>query len=218
MNMLPSAHMSSTLPPLYASWMEQILTGPIPEETEATCEHCAMCVQAHTRPTISLYLFNPQTKCCTYMPRLPNFLVGRILEDPEPDLLRGRMSVEARIRRKVAITLLCLASDPVQATLFACFPGKLSFRSQVSSFRSVVFLSLASSQETMCKQKESRMKDKKNQKVKRDKKSMKTPKKDLKTPAVPVPTTATELSEEDLKKVTGGVGRKAGGDQIIIQG
>jgi hypothetical protein len=126
------------------------------------------------------------------------------------------MSVEARIRRKVAVTLLCLASDPVQASLFACFPGKLSFRSRVSSFRSVGFLSLASSQETMCKQKESRMKDKQNQKVKRDKKSMKAPKKDLKTPALPVPTTATELSEEDLKKVTGGVGRKAGGDQIII--
>ena len=62
------------------------------------------------------------------------------------------------------------------------------------------------------------MKDKKNQKVKRDKKSMKAPKKDLKTPVVPVPTVTTELSEEDLKKVTGGVGRKAGGDQIIIQG
>ena len=48
------------------------------------------------------------------------------------------------------------------------------------------------------------MKDKKNQKVKRDKKSMKTPKKDLKAPAVPVPPAATELSEEDLKRVTGG--------------
>ena len=48
------------------------------------------------------------------------------------------------------------------------------------------------------------MKDKKNKKDKRDKKSMKTPKKDLKTPAVPVPTAATELSEEDLKRVTGG--------------
>jgi len=48
------------------------------------------------------------------------------------------------------------------------------------------------------------MKDKKNQKVKRDKKSMQTAKKDLKAPMVPVPPAATELSEEDLKKVTGG--------------
>jgi hypothetical protein len=45
--------------------------------------------------------------------------------------------------------------------------------------------------------------DKKNNK--RNKKSLRTPNKGLKTPAVPVPPTATELSEEDLKRVTGGV-------------
>jgi len=54
----------------------------------------------------------------------------------------------------------------------------------------------------MSKGKESHMMDKKNSK--RDKKSMQTPKKGLKTPAVPVPTAASELSEEDLKRVTGG--------------
>jgi hypothetical protein len=48
------------------------------------------------------------------------------------------------------------------------------------------------------------MKDKKNKKDKRDKKSLKTPKKGLKTPAVQIPPAATELSEEDLKRVTGG--------------
>jgi len=43
------------------------------------------------------------------------------------------------------------------------------------------------------------MKDKKN-KTGKNKKN----KKDLKAPAIPVPTAATELSEEDLKSVTGG--------------
>jgi len=46
------------------------------------------------------------------------------------------------------------------------------------------------------------MTDKKNNK--RDKKSVQAPKKGLKTPAVPVPTAASELSAEDLKRVTGG--------------
>jgi len=46
------------------------------------------------------------------------------------------------------------------------------------------------------------MTDKQNSK--RDKKSVQTPKKGLKTPAVPVPTAPTELSEQDLKRVTGG--------------
>ena len=48
------------------------------------------------------------------------------------------------------------------------------------------------------------MKVVKNTRDKGDKQSMKAPKKDLTPPAVPVPTAATELSEEDLKKVTGG--------------
>ncbi len=46
--------------------------------------------------------------------------------------------------------------------------------------------------------------DKKNNKDKRNKKSMQTPNRGLKTPAAPVPTAATELNEEDLKRVTGG--------------
>lgn len=35
--------MSGMLPPLYAAWMEQVLPGPIPVETQATCQQCAMC-------------------------------------------------------------------------------------------------------------------------------------------------------------------------------
>jgi|SRR5215471_7535070 len=78
---------------------------------------------------------------------------------------------------------------------------------QVMLLSSVVFLSLAGSQATMCKRKERNliMKDKKDKTGKRDKKGLKTSKKDMKTLTTPVPTTVTELSEEDLKKVTGGV-------------
>jgi len=46
------------------------------------------------------------------------------------------------------------------------------------------------------------MTDKQNNK--REKKSVQAPKKGLKTPAVPVPAALTELSEQDLKRVTGG--------------
>ena len=30
------------LPPLYQSWIDELLDGPIPEEREATCDDCAM--------------------------------------------------------------------------------------------------------------------------------------------------------------------------------
>jgi len=46
------------------------------------------------------------------------------------------------------------------------------------------------------------MTDKQNNK--RNKKNMQAPKKGMKTPAVPVPPAASELSAEDLKRVTGG--------------
>lgn len=76
-----AAPLSSTLPPLYAAWMDQVLAGPIPEETQATCDNCAMCAKAGDPPASSTLFFHPQVKCCTYLPRLPNFLVGRLLAD-----------------------------------------------------------------------------------------------------------------------------------------
>ncbi len=48
--------------------------------------------------------FDPRVKCCTYIPTLPNFLVGRILLDGDPALAPGRASVEARIDAGVGAT------------------------------------------------------------------------------------------------------------------
>jgi hypothetical protein len=69
---------SSTLPPLYAEWAESFLGGPIPAETDATCQDCAMCPPPGKRPATGVF-FSPDVKCCSYMPTLPNFLVGRML-------------------------------------------------------------------------------------------------------------------------------------------
>ena len=52
-------------------------------------------------PTGPDLFFHRDTKCCTYLPDLPNFLVGRILEDPDPALAPGRASVERRIDARV---------------------------------------------------------------------------------------------------------------------
>ena len=68
----------STLPPLYAGWIDDLLDGPLPHESEATCEDCAMWPSARTSASATL-AFNRETKCCTYVPALANFLVGRIV-------------------------------------------------------------------------------------------------------------------------------------------
>jgi hypothetical protein len=52
--------------------------------------------------------FNPQTKCCTYVPIIPNYLVGRMLEEEDPEHGSGRITVENRIRSGVAVTPLGL--------------------------------------------------------------------------------------------------------------
>lgn len=52
--------------------------------------------------------FNPQTKCCTYVPAIPNFLVGQMLADQDPEQASGRITVENRIRAGVAVTPLGL--------------------------------------------------------------------------------------------------------------
>jgi len=112
--------MSSVFPPLYETWMAQVLPGPIPAETQATCHQCAMCpppavASVHTAAPDS---FNPQTKCCTYLPRLPNFLVGRILSDDTPEMRLGRASVVQRIERGVAVSPLGLGRDAVYTLLY----------------------------------------------------------------------------------------------------
>ncbi|MEI7555549.1 hypothetical protein [Candidatus Chlorohelix sp.] len=93
------------LPPLYAKWLKEIITDEIEGEKPTTCDNCAMCSgssRAQAKETIGFY--NPLTKCCTYLPELPNFLVGRILLDSAPPADFGKQGVEARIEAKEAIT------------------------------------------------------------------------------------------------------------------
>ena len=110
---------TSTLPPLYARWMEHVLSGRIPEETDATCAECAMCSTDITLHSRSEDFYNPETKCCTFTPTLPNFLVGRILSDDDALFAQGRLSVEARLGAGVAVTPLGLGTPLTFRSLYA---------------------------------------------------------------------------------------------------
>ncbi len=109
---------ASPLPPLYAAWIDQLLAGPLPQESDATCDDCAMCVEDDSRHTRSEIFFNPQTKCCTYVPDLPNYLVGRILADHDPNSASGRATVEARLRAGIAVTPIGLGKPPSFQVLY----------------------------------------------------------------------------------------------------
>jgi hypothetical protein len=98
----------SPLPPLYARWMDALLPGPLPDEKEATCSDCAMLPREGEVDGPSF--FDPVTKCCTFQPDLPNFLLGRILEDRKAP---ARASVVARIDAKIGVSPLGIVIPPL---------------------------------------------------------------------------------------------------------
>lgn len=88
--------MHGPLTPLYSKWMNACLGGEIPPETEATCDQCAMCPSDQERNPKGEY-FNKLTKCCTYFPRTPNYLIGMVLRDTHPGMEAARTQLRAWI-------------------------------------------------------------------------------------------------------------------------
>lgn len=64
------------------------------------------------------HYFDPSIKCCTYIPSLPNFLVGRILSDEDPAARSARIVVEKRIKEEVVVTPLGLGTPPAYSVLY----------------------------------------------------------------------------------------------------
>jgi hypothetical protein len=115
------------LPPLYAAWVDEILRAPIPKETRATCDDCVMLAPGGSWPTGSGYAFDPTTKCCTYVPELPNFLVGRILSDGDPAFAKGRATLVRRLEQGIAVTPLGVGRSPTYRLLFEHTAGLMAF-------------------------------------------------------------------------------------------
>jgi hypothetical protein len=112
---------ASVLPPLYARWIDDLLGAPIEPETHATCADCAMSAPVSAPPDPEAVYFNPRVKCCTFVPALPSFLVGRILRDRARERAHGRASVEARIATGIGLTPLGLGRSPAQHVPDASF-------------------------------------------------------------------------------------------------
>lgn len=108
---------SATLPRLTAKWIDGVLRGrQIPAETEATCDACAMVPSVGGPPVTRPY--NPHTKCCTYTPELPNYLVGAVLVDEDSDAQRGRATLEERLRQKQGVSPLMVRGSPLQEVMY----------------------------------------------------------------------------------------------------
>ena len=109
----PSSMTSNTaLPILYKRWTEAILPGPLPVEIEATCSQCAMCPPPGELVSDDRLFFDSGSKCCTYSPGLPNFMVGSILMDTTPSMDAGRTSLTKRLDMELGVSPLAVLPPP----------------------------------------------------------------------------------------------------------
>lgn len=103
------AELRDALPPLYRELLGEPFAEEIPPESKATCSACAMlergCQGSAVAPVDGRSrFFSPDTKCCTFHPRLPNYLLGAILTSDDPALAEGRRRVAARIASHVGVS------------------------------------------------------------------------------------------------------------------
>lgn len=91
--------LADSLPRLYRSLLPDTLRGWVADETKATCGRCTMLASnaSAQRSNGASHRFHPSTKCCTYHPKLPNYLVGALLSDPDPKMQVGQRRVQERI-------------------------------------------------------------------------------------------------------------------------
>ncbi len=114
---------SASLPPLYGRWVDALLTAPVPAETHATCDDCAMCAPDGQFPHGSAAYFSPRVKCCSYQPRLANFLVGGALESRDFAFSAGREVLERRIASEIGVTPLGLEQSAPLSVLYESSSG-----------------------------------------------------------------------------------------------
>lgn len=75
-----SETLRSVLPPIYAHLLSPFFDQPAVTESRATCNDCAMCDKGQAAPGVIAF-FRPDVKCCSYHPRLTNYLLGAMLAD-----------------------------------------------------------------------------------------------------------------------------------------
>ena len=103
------------LPTLLEPWIADLLGGPLPGESKATCANCAMVAAPGRVWPPDQPEFAEAVKCCTFYPNLSNFAVGQILADRA---CAGRAEVERRIVNGPRVSPLGIARPPLYALTY----------------------------------------------------------------------------------------------------
>jgi len=87
------------LPPVFHRLLPELEQVPLAVETLADCKNCPIRA-SEWPPSSPTPRFHPDLVCCGYQPRLPNYVVGRILRDGG----EGARRVTARMREGEGVT------------------------------------------------------------------------------------------------------------------
>ena len=109
------------MPALYGARLPPLFDRPVIDETRATCARCAMCDQGGDSAAgaqLETGFFQPDVKCCSYHPTLPNYLVGAALRDESPAQQEGRARLRAKLAARVGVTPGWLAAPRKYLVLY----------------------------------------------------------------------------------------------------
>jgi len=96
---MPFNKIIHSIPDLYHPFLPAIFHREIPPEPFADCLNCPMIAEKEELIGADLAKpFSPATKCCTFTPRIPNYVVGAILSDPEKSISEGKQRILDRIK------------------------------------------------------------------------------------------------------------------------
>lgn len=91
---MPLLKISEFIPDIYHRFLPDIFTMEIPQEYFTNCVQCPMIPSDDDMSQNSGEKpFSPSTKCCTFTPRIPNYMVGGILNDTSPEMEEGRSRI-----------------------------------------------------------------------------------------------------------------------------
>lgn len=89
------------LPELYMGLLPSALNIDLPSESFATCNNCSMC--SEERPHSSNSYYSVDTKCCTFHPHLPNYLIGYILSAKDSGMKEGQLRIQEIIKNRKGV-------------------------------------------------------------------------------------------------------------------
>ena len=101
---MPFRKIQDSIPDFYHPFLPELFQHEIPPEPFADCHNCPMIDEKEELTGSDMAKpFSPATKCCTYTPRIPNYMVGAILADSEKSMFSGIKRIQERIKSREGI-------------------------------------------------------------------------------------------------------------------